>query len=97
MKEVENSQGGVMEAKLSCDQPRDRRQIYNFKSAHEAKHLKIVWVRLRFYHLYITVTCTLLTISSLKQVIFYQTRQSGYETVPFDVYIHNLMFAFILE
>ena len=40
LKEVENSQGGVMEAKLSCDLPRDRRQIYNFKSAHEAKHQK---------------------------------------------------------
>jgi len=40
LKEVENSQGGVMEAKLSCDLPRDRRQVYNFKSAHEAKHQK---------------------------------------------------------
>ena len=29
-----------MEAKLSCDLPRDRRQIYNFKSAHKAKHQK---------------------------------------------------------
>ena len=40
LKEVENLQGGVMEAKLSCDLPQDRRQIYNFKSAHKAKHQK---------------------------------------------------------
>ena len=33
--EVENLQGGVMQAKLSCDLPRDRRQIYNFKSANK--------------------------------------------------------------
>ena len=37
LKEVESSQGGVMEAKLSCDLPRDRRQVYNFISAHAAK------------------------------------------------------------
>ena len=38
-----------------------------------------------------------LTISSLKRLILDQTRQNGYQTVPFSVYIHNLMFAFILE
>ena len=27
-----------MEAKLSCDLPRDRRQVYDFNSAHGAKH-----------------------------------------------------------
>ena len=37
LNEVENLQGGVMQAKLSCDLPRDRRQIYNFKSAHDVK------------------------------------------------------------
>lgn len=41
LKEIENSQGGVMEAKLSCDLPRDRRQVYNFKSANGAKHQKL--------------------------------------------------------
>ena len=35
--------------------------------------------------------------SSLKQVILVQTRQNGYQTVPFDVYIHNLMFVFISD
>ena len=40
LKEVENSQRGVMEAKLSCNLPWNRRQVYNFKSAHEAKHQK---------------------------------------------------------
>ena len=35
-----------------------------------------------------------LRFSGLKQVI---TRQNGYQTVPFDVYIHNLLFVFILE
>ena len=25
------------------------------------------------------------------------TRQNGYQTVPFSVYIHNLIFVFILE
>ena len=38
-----------------------------------------------------------LTFSSLKQVIFVQTRQNGYQTVPFGVYIHNLMFVFISD
>ena len=33
---VENLQG-VMQAKLSCDLPRDRRRIYNFKSANKVK------------------------------------------------------------
>ena len=26
-----------------------------------------------------------------------QTRQNGYQTVPFSVYIHNLMFVFIFD
>ena len=38
-----------------------------------------------------------LTISLLKQLILDQTRQNGYQAVPFSVYIHNLMFVFILE
>ena len=38
-----------------------------------------------------------LTFSGLKQLIFDQTKQNGYQTVPFSVYIHNLMFVFILE
>ena len=33
-----------------------------------------------------------LTISSLKQVIFDQTRQNGCQTVPFGVYIHIFHF-----
>jgi len=37
-----------------------------------------------------------LTFSDLKQVILDQVRQSGYQTVPFSVYIHNLMFVFHL-
>ena len=36
-------------------------------------------------------------VSSLKQLILDQTRQNRYQTVPFGVYIHNLMFVFILE
>ena len=35
-----------------------------------------------------------LTFSGLKQVAHDQTRQYGYQTVPFSVYIHNLMFVF---
>ena len=38
-----------------------------------------------------------LTFSGLKQVIHDQTRQNGYQTVPFSVYIHNLMFVFIFD
>ena len=38
-----------------------------------------------------------LTFSSLKQLILDQARQNGYQTVPFGVYIHNLMFVFFLE
>ena len=38
-----------------------------------------------------------LTFSGLKQLILDQTKQNGYQTVPFSVYIHNLMFVFILE
>ena len=26
-----------------------------------------------------------------------QTKQNEYQTVPFSVYIHNLIFAFVLE
>ena len=37
-----------------------------------------------------------LTFSCLKQVIHDQTRQNGYQTVPFSVYIHNLMFVSFL-
>ena len=36
----------------------------------------------------------LITSSSLKQLTFDQTRQNGYQTVPFIVYIHKLMFFF---
>ena len=38
-----------------------------------------------------------LTFSGLKQVILVQTRQNGYQTVPFGVYIYNLMLVFISE
>ena len=38
-----------------------------------------------------------LTFSGLKQLIPDQTEQNGYQTVPFSVYIHNLMFVFILS
>ena len=38
-----------------------------------------------------------LTISDLKQLMLDQTKQNRYQTVPFSVYIHNLMFAFTLE
>ena len=34
-----------------------------------------------------------LTFSGLKQVLHDKTRQNGYQTVPFSVYIHNLMFV----
>lgn len=37
LNEVERSQGGVMEAKLSCDLPRDRRQVYNFQVSTRSK------------------------------------------------------------
>ena len=38
-----------------------------------------------------------LTFSGLKQVIHDQTRQNGYQTVSFIVYIHNLMFVCYFE
>ena len=38
-----------------------------------------------------------LTFSELKQLIPDQIEQNGYQTVPFSVYIHNLMFVLILE
>ena len=38
-----------------------------------------------------------LTISTVKQLIFDQISQNVYPTVAFSVYIHNLMFVFILE
>ena len=37
------------------------------------------------------------TFSGLKQVIHDQTRQYGYQTVPFSVYIHNLIFVFLFD
>jgi len=33
----------------------------------------------------------------LKQVTHAQTRQNGCQTVPFGVFIHNLMFVFIFD
>lgn len=36
LRDVENIQGGVMNAKSGCDLPRDRRQIYNAKKASKA-------------------------------------------------------------
>jgi len=38
-----------------------------------------------------------LTFSGLKQVIHAHSRQNGYQTVPFSVYIHNQMFVFIFD
>ena len=38
-----------------------------------------------------------LTFSGMKQVIHDQIRQNGYQTVPFSVYILNLMFVFIFD
>ena len=32
-----------------------------------------------------------------KQVIFDQSKQNGYQTVPFGVYVSHLMFTFIME
>ena len=37
LREVENIQGGVMNAKSGCDLPRDRRQIYNAKMASKSR------------------------------------------------------------
>ena len=39
----------------------------------------------------IVVTYVQQTFSDLKQVILDQVGQNGYQTVPFSVYIHNLM------
>ena len=38
-----------------------------------------------------------LAFSGLKQVIHDQTKQNRYQTVPFSVYIHNLLFVFIFD
>ena len=38
-----------------------------------------------------------LTSSGLKQLIPDENEQNWYQTVPFSVYIHNLMFVFIFE
>ena len=39
-----------------------------------------------------------LTFSGLKQVLHDKTRQNGFQTVPFGVYIHNLMFfSFLIK
>ena len=38
-----------------------------------------------------------LTFSDLKQLILDKTQQNRYQTVPFSVYIHNLMFVLIFE
>ena len=59
--------------------------------------LKRALVRLWFYHLHVHIGVLWLTFSSLKQLILDQTRQNGYQAVPFSVYIHNLIFVFILE
>ena len=38
-----------------------------------------------------------LTFSGQKQVIHDQTRQNGCQTIPFSVYIHNLMFVSLFD
>ena len=39
-----------------------------------------------------------LTFSGLKQALHDQTRQNGYQTVPFSVYIHNMIFfSFLMK
>ena len=38
-----------------------------------------------------------LTFSGVKQLIPDQTEQNGYQTVPFSVYIHNLIFVSFLS
>ena len=39
-----------------------------------------------------------LTFSGQKQVIHDRTRQNGYQTIPFSVYIYNLMlFSFLIK
>ena len=48
--------------------------------------------KVKTYRLYLY-----LTFSGLKQLILDQTKQNGYQTVPFSVYIYNLMFVFTLE
>ncbi len=43
LREIDNVKGGVMKAENSCDLPRNRRQIYNFKSAKSReKEVKIM-------------------------------------------------------
>ena len=49
------------------------------------------------FFLYIYLLLIQLTFSGLKQLIPDQTKQNRYQTVPFSLYIHNLMFVFILE
>jgi len=39
----------------------------------------------------------MLMFSSLKQVIHTQTRQYGYQTVPFGVYIYNVTFSIVMS
>ena len=38
-----------------------------------------------------------LTFSGQKQVIHEQARQNGYKTIPFSVYMHNLMFFSLFD
>ena len=45
----------------------------------------------------ITIGQLQLTFSSLRQLILDQTEQNRYQTVPFIVYIHNLMFVFLFD
>ena len=45
----------------------------------------------------ITIGQLQLTFSSLRQLILDQIEQNGYQTVPFIVYIHNLMFVFLFD
>ena len=46
-------------------------------------------------NLIVFIYCGFRMLSGLKQIILVQLRQNGYETVPFSVYIHNLMFVSI--
>ena len=57
--------------------------LHQMKNKHQIMNVHIQW------------DC-LIPILSLKQVILDQTGQNGYQTVPLDVYIHNLMVVFHL-
>ena len=70
--------------------------IYMYIFSYLDKSVLVTTVSILYPQLPFCIGSTI-TNEGLKQVILDQCRQNRYQTVPFGMYIHNLMFVLNLE